>query len=72
MSMGILMFVLGWLLMALTMAVMLVASGAYLIAAIVFGVGVLGVRGYRRSFHHEKLLAAQMLREVRSQLQHAA
>jgi hypothetical protein len=70
-SVGWLMIVLGWLVMAFQMAVMFAVAGWYPVTAALFGIGTLAIRGYRRSFRVEKHAAVEILREIRNKLHRA-
>jgi hypothetical protein len=70
-SVGTLMVVLGCLVMAFQMAVMFAVAGWYPVTAALFGIGILAIRGYRRSFRVEKHAAVEILREIRNKLPRA-
>jgi hypothetical protein len=70
-SVGWLMVVLGSLVTAFQIAVMSAVAGWYPVTAALFGIGILAIRGYTRSFRVEKHAAVEILREIRTKLQRA-
>jgi hypothetical protein len=62
----------GGLVIAVGMVLMTVVGGAFLALLVILPIGLLCVRGYRRSFRNEKWLSKHILGEVRSKLERLA